>query len=196
MNFKIEDQKIKIKKNELNKFWKPKGIFTNLCFININNKWHTCVIKIKNVGSKKHIQIINPSLIDAETSQVIKVYYKGVYFESEISKIKSSIIEYLIGLDIINYSIYQLKNKIHRNSLNMFLILLTLIYTALNYIFDNIISEKLSRNILFQAISFLSFLCFFKVNKRKNLTNFNKKEYLIFREEEKADLESEREASI
>ena len=196
MKFKVEDQKIRIKKNELNKFWRPKGIFTNLCFININNKWYTCVIKIKNEEDKKYIQIFNPSIIDEETSLVIEVYCKGIYFESEISKIKATIIEYLIGLDTISYSIYQLKNKLYRNSVKIFLILLTFIYTVLNYFFDNIISETLSKNIIFQAASFLSLLFFFRFNKRKEERNFKKKEYLIFQEKEKLDLEAEREATL
>ena len=196
MNFKIKDQKIKIKKNEMNKLLNPKGIFINHCYVMIDKKWHTCVIKIKRDKNLRNIQIINPSLVDEETYQVIEIYCKGIYFEYEISIIKSLIIEYLIGLETINYEIYQFKKRIKKHTSNVILILITLIYTSSNYFFDNVINDMLSKNILYQSISFFTLLYFFK-GKKENISNkFNNEDYLKIKEKEKLDLEAEREATI
>ena len=54
---KIAKEKIRIKHNEYNRFWKPIGMFSNIAEIKIANEWYKCSLKFIEKELKNYVQL-------------------------------------------------------------------------------------------------------------------------------------------
>ena len=85
MIIKFKEVKLKITKNENNRFWKPIGQFWNITQIKINGEWYNCALRFIKKDNKYYIQFHHPIKVDKKTCLVKEVFCEGLYKEVSTS---------------------------------------------------------------------------------------------------------------
>jgi hypothetical protein len=156
MKILIGKEKLKITKNDYNRFWNPLGIFHNISEIEIEGKWYKCGTKFIKKDNENIIQITSPMLVDEKTSVIKEFYLEGIYKETGISKLKLNFIKYLLNEHRINYFSFSIRKNIseRKNTIYVFLIasVLSTIYYTINELEENSLMEYIAENNWLQTI--------------------------------------------
>jgi len=198
MTFNIKGKKFRIRRNKNNTFWKPIGLFTNIAEIKIDNQWYKCSIKFEERKRIIFIQFIHPMIVEEKTSQILKIYNQGVYFESPTTKFKKQLIQYLLGIHKLNYSLFNLKKNIYerKNTIIIFsfAFLLSAVFFYANNATNNSIVNYVASNLWCQTIimfltlaSFINIFYPFAIRKelnQKDIANISKDTIAKEKEEE------------
>lgn len=210
MNFNIKGEKFRIRKNENNKFWKPIGLFINIAEIKIDNQWYKCSIKFEERERVIFIQFNNPMIVDEKTSKILKIHNQGVYFESPTTNFKKQLIQYLLGIHKLNYSLFNLKKNIYerKNTIIIFsfAFLLSAVFFYANNATNNSIVNYVASNLWCQTIimfltlaSFINIFYPFAIRKelnQKDIVNISKDTIAKEKEEELINEENRKRATL
>lgn len=151
------EYKIRTIHNDNNRFWKPIGFYRNLSEIMIENTWWRCNVNfIRKDGFEKTIQITHPMKVEQNSLLITKVYTQGVYAEVESTRLKISLLKFLLNQHNLNYSFYNFKNKIfeRKNTIFVFVlaIIISLAYYYINIFDNNNLMKYVSENIWIQTV--------------------------------------------
>ena len=130
---KIGKEKIRIRHNENNRFWKPIGMFWNISEIKIHDEWYKCGFKFVEINSKNYIQFIHPMKVDQRTLRITEVYEEGIYNELPVSKLKMNFIKYLLNEHPINHWKYNFNRGCHARKNSIIVFSIALIASATFY---------------------------------------------------------------
>jgi hypothetical protein len=207
---KIGKEKIRIRHNKNNRFWKPIGMFKNISEIKINNEWYKCELKFIERDSQNFIQFIHPMKVDEKTLRITEVYQEGIYNEQPVSKFKMNFIKYRLNQHPLNFGIYNFKRTIYErmNSIIVFsfALIITTAFYLVNAKYNNILIDFISKNLWCQTIilfltlaSFINIFYPFSLRKelnKKDVETLSKDTYKKQKEEEKINEEIERITTI
>ena len=188
MTFNIKGKTFRIRRNKNNKFWKPIGMFSNIAEIKIDKQWYNCSIKFEKKESITFIQFVHPMIVDEKTSQILKIYDKSIYFESPTTNFKKQLIQYLLGIHELNYSLFKFKKNIYerKNTIIIFsfAFILSAIFFYVNTVTNNSIVDFIATNLWCQTIimfltisSFINIFYPFAIRKelnQKDVVNISK----------------------
>jgi hypothetical protein len=156
MKIKVGKETLRITKNKYNRFWNPLGMFWNITEVNIEDKWYWCGIKFLKKDKDNYIQILNPRIVNKQTSIIEKFHTEGIYKEIKISNFKVHLLKYLSNEHKINRFSYKVRKNIseRRNTVYVFTIAIVLsgIYYTLNELNNNKLLNYIAENNWIQTI--------------------------------------------
>ncbi len=210
MILKIKGKTFRIRKNKNNKFWKPIGMFSNIAEIKIDNQWYKCSIQFEKKESKTFIQFVHPMIVDEKTSQILKVYNTGIYFESPTTNFKKQLIQYLLGNHKLNYSLFKFKKTVYerKNTIIIFsfAFILSATFFYINTVTNNSIVTFIAKNLWCQTVimfltlaSFINIFYPFAIRKelnQKDIVNISKDTIAKEKEEEIRNEENRKRATL
>ena len=210
MKFRIGKDRIRIRHNENNSFWKPIGMFFNISEIKIGGEWYKCSLKFERNESKSYVQVSHPMKVDPKTSQKTEVYHEGIFKELPISKLKMNIIKLLLNAHPWNYRFFDFKRTLYkrRNSIIVFsiAIIISAAFYLINANYNSILIEFIAKNLWCQTLimflttaSFINIFYPFALRKelnKKDVETISKDTMAKEKEEEKINEEIEKEATF
>lgn len=207
---KIGKEKIRIRHNDNNRFWKPIGMFMNISEIKIGDEWYKCYFKFVERDFKNFVQFIHPMKVDERTSRITEVYEEGIYNEQPISKLKMNFIKYLLNEHPINHWIYHFKRGCHSRKNSIIVFSIALIASAAFYFMNlkdkNALIEFVATNLWCQTIimfltiaSFINIFYPFSLRtelSKKDVESISKETFEKVKEEEKVMEQIKKRASF
>ena len=158
MIINLKDIKLKISRNENNRFWNPRGQFWNITEIIINDEWYKCGLIFIKKNNKYYIQFNHPMIVEEKTNIIKEVFCEDIYKEIEVSKLKFNLIKYLENTHYINRRSYNIRKSIYDRKRTILIFSLALIPSAIFYTinvkYDNIIIHLIADNTWVQTLIF------------------------------------------
>ena len=158
MIINLTDIKLKITRNENNRFWNPIGQFWNNTEILINEEWYRCGLIFIKKTNKYYIQFNNPMKVEEKTNIIKEVFCEGIYKEMEISKFKFNLIKYLENTHYLNRQSYNFRKSVYNGKRTILVFSLALIpsavFYAINVKYDNVIIHLIADNTWVQTFIF------------------------------------------
>lgn len=158
MILKIGEFKVRVTRNENNRFWNPMGMFWNVTEVLIGGEWYRCGLVFREEDDKCFVAIDHPMKVDQRTNRITEILKDGKYAEVEISKRKVGLIRFLENRHRLNRISFRIRKGAFDRRRTFFIFSLAIVPSMLFYLinsaYDNLIIHLIAENIWAQTSFF------------------------------------------
>lgn len=158
MVLRIGEYKIRVTKNENNRFWNPMGMFWNVTEVLIEGEWYRCGLVFREEDGRCTVVIDHPMKVDRLTNRITEVLKDGQYAEFEISKRKASLIKFLENRHQFNRISFRIRKGVYGRRRTFLIFSLAIVPSMLFYIinsaYQNVIIHLIAENTWVQTFFF------------------------------------------
>jgi len=158
MVLRIGKYKIRVTKNDNNRFWNPMGMFWNVTEVLIEGGWYRCGLIFREEDNRCFVAIDHPMKVDSLTSRITEVLKDGQYAEFEISKRKATLIKFLENRHQLNRISFRIRKGVYERRRTFLIFSLAIVPSVLFYLinsaYQNVIIHLIAENTWVQTLFF------------------------------------------